>query len=251
MERGFITAGTFISLLIFTGLLQGQYEVIGGEMVLETEHFIIQVYEEEPDYLYDLVESLESDYVFIVTSLQMGKNIPKTVVKVYPTIEEFHKGVNMEGSPNWVLGTISDNNEFSMASPLSPNLPVSYQEMTEKLPVHEFTHVMVHNIVDPREIPYWLWEGISLYMAGQRADLARLDSLQEDKFPSFEELNSIPNSFQFGYSLVEYITETWGIQTLKEFLQNRGDIEATYGTSEDNFWKGWQSFVNSEYLAGK
>jgi|SRR5690554_1980894 hypothetical protein len=249
MQRSFVKTGFFISILIISSLMKGQFEVPGEKMELETVHFIIQVHEVEPVYLDDLVESLESNYDFIVTSLQMGEGFPKTRVRIYPTIEEFHKGVNMEGSPNWVLGTISGNNEFSMASPLSPNLPVSYHEMTDKLPVHEFTHVVVYNIVDPEEIPYWLWEGISLYMAGQRVDLSQLKSLRSGKFPHYDELNSMTNSFQFGYSLVEYIVDTWGIRTLRSLLLNRGDIESTYGMSEVQFWEEWQNFVSCKYLA--
>lgn len=217
------------------------------EMTGKTEHFDIYTGEDDPIYLPDLTGSLEENYTRIVSSLGMEGELPRISVRIYPTIEEFHKAVNMVGSPNWALGTISGTDEFSMASPLSPDLPVSYEDMTLKLPIHEFTHVVVYNIVDPQLIPYWLWEGISLYMAGQRADLSRLSNVQEGIFPEFDELGSMQNSFQYGYSLVEFIVETKGVQTLKDLLINKGNIEKTYDISIAKFYRDWQTFVAERY----
>ena len=238
----------FILISIFFRLSVNESIAKEYVMIHETEHFTLFIYEENPVYLEELVRNLEDNYFRIVSSLGMEGELPKTVVKIYPTIEAFHKGVNMKGAPNWALGTISGSNEFSIASPTSPDLPVSYQDMTERLPVHEFTHVVVYNIVNPEQIPYWLWEGISLYMAGQRVDLSRLDSVRDDIFPSFEEMNSMQNSFRFGYSLVEFIIDTWGVSTLKDLLLNRGNIELTYDTTTGRFNNEWREYVKSRYL---
>ena len=237
-----------VAVLLLVSALTGKEDIEGREMTHESEHFTIITYEPEPNYVDDIVTALEDNYQHTVSSLRMEEEIAKTSVRIYPTIEEFHQAVNMVGAPNWALGTIWRSDEFRITSPLSPGLPVSYDDMTQKLPVHEFTHVVVYNIVNPEKIPYWLWEGISLYMAGQRFDLSELSSLKEGGFPKFEELGSMQHSFQFGYSLVEFIIGRWGADTLKDFLLAYGNIEETYNVSVDTFHKDWRDFVTENYL---
>ena len=241
-----VLAAILLPVLALSGVPEDEDQET--EMVRESEHFTIITCEPEPDYLDDIVAALEGNYQRVVGSLGMEGEIARTAVRIYPTIEEFHRAVNMVGAPNWALGSIWSSSEFRIASPMSPGLPVSCEDMTRKLPVHEFAHVVVSNIVNPESIPYWLWEGISLYMAGQRVDLSRLGSPREGEFPSFEELSSMPNSFQFGYSLVEFIVARWGVDTLKDLLMARGDVAAAYGISPEGFHDDWRGFVTGEYL---
>lgn len=217
-------------------------------MVRETEHFTIITNDENPIYIDDVVSSLEDSYHRIISSLGMEDNDGKITVKIYPTIEEFHTAMKMAGVPNWVLGSISGINEFSMASPISPGLPVSYEVMVNKLPIHEFTHVVVYNIVNPENIPYWLWEGVSLYMANQQVNLSEISLLNEGNFPSFEELSSMENSFRFGYSLVEFIVHNWSFERLKALLLSNGDIPATFYISTEKFHQDWQVYVFERYF---
>lgn len=234
-----------LAFLIFSNL--GGQEV-SKERIWETDHFIIVFYEDSPQYLEEIVSSLEGNYERILKALQIEEKIPKIIVRIYPTIKDFHQACNMVGAPTWAVGTAWGKSEFRMVSPLCPDLSIPYQVKTQKLPVHELTHVIMSNIVNPAYIPYWLWEGISLYMAGQSVNLALLTGLKEDKFPDFKDLNKLENSFQFGYSLVEFIIERWGTSYLKSLLMAYGNLEKALGTSPESFYEKWKKFVKQKYF---
>ncbi|MGB9906491.1 MAG: hypothetical protein ACPLRR_03770 [Candidatus Saccharicenans sp.] len=235
----------FLAILIFLNL---GAQTFSEERVRETTHFIIVTYENNLQYLEEIISSLEENYERILTLLEMEEKIPKIVVRIYPTIKDFHQACNMVGAPTWAVGTAWGKSEFRMVSPLCPDLSISYQVMTHKLPVHELTHVMVSNIVNPASIPYWLWEGIALYMAGQSVNLALLTHLKEGKFPDFKDLNRLEYTFQFGYSLVEFIIERWGIFHLRSLLLAYGNIEKAMGISPESFYEKWKEFVKQKYF---
>ncbi|MCJ7647458.1 MAG: hypothetical protein MUP85_02485, partial [Candidatus Lokiarchaeota archaeon] len=139
------------------------------------------------------------------------------------------------------------NKEIRMTAPTAQGIPITYKDMTEKLPVHEFTHCLVMNFIDPSQIPIWLWEGVSLYEAEQKYDLTKTQYIKEKKLPAFEELNSYQKAFEFGYSLVEYIISKWGKNRLKDLITANGNIENALGISQEEFYNGWNEFLKKNY----
>ncbi|MDQ7816910.1 MAG: hypothetical protein RDU14_07760 [Melioribacteraceae bacterium] len=214
--------------------------------VLENDFFRIEEMNDSTNAGLIILETLTQIRPQILKDFGMDY-LEKITVKIYPTLESFHKAVNMENANNWVVGTAWGTNEFRMASPLCPNLPISFKVMTEILPVHEFTHLVTMRLTDPRKIPYWLWEGIALYHAGQKAELQKVINHQ-DQLPDFKNLNSFQNAFTYGYSLIEFIIYKWGKETIPALIKNKGNIDSVLNIEPDQFLKMWMSFVDLNYL---
>lgn len=214
--------------------------------IIENDFFRIEEMNDSTHVGLIILETLTKIRSKILKDLDVD-SLAKITIKLYPSIEIFHKSVNMQNANNWMVGTVWGMDEFRMVSPLSPNLPISYKVMTEILPVHEFTHIVTMRLADPRKIPYWLWEGIALYYAGQKTDLRQLIKNQ-NQLPDFKSLNNFQNAFTFGYSLVECIINNWGKDSIPNLLKNDGNIESVFEIESDQFIVMWMNFIQLNYF---
>ncbi len=135
----------------------------------------------------------------------------------------------------------------------------------KKIAVHEFTHTVVLKLLIDQEIhplsksfdqkfstfPTWLWEGISVYEAGQFIDPKTLPYLNNEKYPNLSELNNRLKGgkiYSCGYTLIEYILIKYGRPKLIGLIQNYGDLKNVFNVTEDQFCKDWHEFVKEKYL---
>jgi hypothetical protein len=64
------------------------------------------------------------------------------VVRIYPSVREYHEQTNIVGAPGWSVGRAAGDSELFIVSPLNPGPYHTYQGMLQ-VAVHELT--MHHN----------------------------------------------------------------------------------------------------------
>lgn len=215
----------------------------------EKEHFVYYFTQQDESSIEDIDKILESNYKKIVNDLKPG-NLPKIRIRIYPGLEEFHKAMGWTNSPDWAVGTGYGSNELRMVSPNNPGPSHNYDSIL-KVAVHEFTHVVTINITSFNSTNAWLWESIALYEANQFSDLNRVKSLKSGDYPKFTKISDSiknPEIYSIGYTVIEYIKETWSMEAVRKLIINNGDIENTLGVTPDELEKGWYEYISKKYL---
>nr|WP_299385313.1 hypothetical protein [Allomuricauda sp.] len=134
-----------------------------------------------------------------------------------------------------------------------------------KIAVHEFVHTVVLKLLIDREpkpldakrfdekfltFPVWLWEGLSVYEAGQFYDPNTLAYFDNGSYPQISELNNRSAGqkiYTCGYTVIEYILETYGRDKLIELIASYGDLNKVLNLTEEQFSSNWHSFIKDRY----
>ncbi|MCJ7650444.1 MAG: hypothetical protein MUP85_17685, partial [Candidatus Lokiarchaeota archaeon] len=143
---------TLVILFLKTTAIKG-IESKDSLYVIGNDYFEIICYEKN-DYASDIEKSILKKYHRLLEDYEIQK-MDKVTIRIYPSLAQFHEAVNMQGASNWVVATAWGNKEIRMTAPTAQGIPITYKDMTEKLPVHEFTHCLVMNFIDPSQIPIW------------------------------------------------------------------------------------------------
>lgn len=135
-----------------------------------------------------------------------------------------------------------------------------------KTAVHEFTHAVVLKLLIDREaqpldvnkfdekfskLPVWIWEAVSVYEADEFHEPKTLEYFKHGKYPQISELNDRLKGqkiYTCGYTLIEYILNTYGQDTLIRLIESYGDIQSVLNISEEQFSRDWYAFVSEKYL---
>lgn len=224
------------------------------ELRKETGHFEFYCVESDEECLEDLAEALEENYLRITTELENDLDF-KVKVHVYKDIDTFHKAIGQSAAPNWVVGAAYGNG-IQMVSPLNPGGSHDYQSLIQVV-VHEFTHVVINNTVQPGTIvPMWLHEGVAMYEAKQRNQLYKAGKwVKRNKIPSIDTLESYSSYesmddnqiYPFSYTLVEYIINEYGIEKLNMFIRSPSDYSSAFGVDKDEFEQDWKDYLKRKY----
>lgn len=194
----------------------------------------------------DVLAALEASYEHITNDLKPHRTSDYKV-RIYPTLEEFHSAISIMNPPAWAVGVAWGENELRMVSPLTSGR--EYNTMLQ-VAVHEFAHCVTLRL--GKNNPYswiWLWEGIALFEAGQFVDLTSLPYMQSGQYPNFLSITAHTQEiYQLGYSIVEYIVETWGMEYIRELVLNDGSVKVVLGLTDEEFYHGWYTFVSQKYL---
>lgn len=114
--------------------------------------------------------------------------------------------------------------------------------------LHEFVHNVTMALANEKRHDSWLMEGTAMYLA-QHKDRQEpyYDELLEQGIPEIYTLK-VPSEdvYKYGYSMVEYIVETYGREKLVELLREYGDIEKVLDISESEFRDEWVEFLNDK-----
>ena len=107
-----------------------------------------------------------------------------------------------------------------------------------------------------QSIPYWLHQGVALYVAQFfDPDKVRTTLAQElDKVvPTIAQLDVIPkydtiafdtyDGFRVSYSIVEFIDTQWGWDTVIQILNNYTHFESVVGVSKNTFTEQWRAYL--------
>ncbi len=221
------------------------------EREYRSEHFKFHLTEFDHANIASIAQHLENNYSRVIADLS-ASNLPIINIHFYSNQSTLHQTLIYPNSPSWLVGAATARDQIHMMSPNAPNLNRAFDEMLAIL-VHEFTHCVTLNMVSNlSNFPRWLWEGVSLFEAGQFVHPNRLAYLVNGNPPTLAGLNANWQTntqiYEVGYLLVEYIVETWSKPQLVSLIKAYGDIQAVLGISVAAFEIGWYEFVRAKYL---
>jgi len=252
-----LVLGFFVSKTIRGFLVKNEIALV------KTNHFKITyhgIYDGEAE---DVGKILEDKYDQILKELNDSDH---GVIRVFihPTRKDFMKATGI--SSGTVNGTSRGPLEFHVLwttwyNSIFPDNPRSTA-------VHEFTHCVQLNILISKEInalapgdaqnfdkafekkfaeeyPQWFWEAICTYEASEINALSVKYAMRSK--PDLNRLNESSQIYLVGYTLIEYIVETWGKDKLPELITSYVDLERVLKVTEAEFEEGWNKFVKEKY----
>lgn len=207
-----------------------------------TEHFNFLYSEIDSVGINHVASTLERDYRKILSDFKI-KEIPVTIVRIYPTLKSFHQGINFPNAPDEVRGTAFGKSDFRM---VSPNDPGSDSLMFVKGVTHEFTHCVHLNIAYSPNNPRWLWEGVAMFEADWFFDPKEIDVIKNKQSPP---LASLSNGLEYmlGYAIIEAIKDIWGFDAVINLIKTRGDTQAVLKTSQKQFEEKIYEYIYKKY----
>ena len=216
--------------------------------VYKTKHFRIFYTKLDDSNINEISDSLETNYVRIITDLQ-SQEVPIVTVHFYPDTASFREGVKpwARNLSPWSTGITLGDSVIHIISPDAANQ--DYKEMI-KSTIHEFAHCVSRNINKTiANNPRWLWEAIAIYESNQTSDPHHLFYLVNQKPPSLNKLNDWSDTtiYDVGYFVVQYIVEIKGNTALNSLIKNNGNIKQTLNMNDEEFTKEWFAFVKKKY----
>lgn len=111
---------------------------------------------------------------------------------------------------------------------------------------HELTHIVTMVLTGSNAQVDWLWEGTAKYLAQDR-DFSEVyyEDMLEKGLPDLYTLK-YESRYTYGYSMVEYIIETYGREKLIKLLLHQGDIMDVLNITMKEFEDGWKSFIKGK-----
>lgn len=209
-----------------------------------TNHFTLLFSDGDKTTADTIAGKLESKYQKIMTDLNV-KTLPMITVRIYPTAESFHDGINFTNAPPNILATAFGKADARMVSPHA----VSAEEgamLTHHI-VHEFVHCVHLNIDYAPNNPRWLWEGLAMYESGWFIDPAGIDVIKNKAFPPLMALNN-GLEYELGYVILEAVHDLWGPDTVIDLVKKRGDTNASLHIGQEEFDKRVYDQIYRKYI---
>ncbi|WP_371194557.1 peptidase MA family metallohydrolase [Glaciecola sp. SC05] len=184
----------------------------------------------------------------------------KIAVIIYPDIKEFHKAINFEDAPDWVVGA-AGKNLLMMVSPLNPGKVHNYESLMKSI-IHELCHAVVLNMREQGQVglPKWLDEGFAFYYAKQLTETNErilVNSDNEYEIPSWEILSNAgtvefgdKNGYIFSALIVEFLISNYGYDAIRKLIIQPNDFEAIFGLSELELESKWRTHLRNSHKGG-
>jgi hypothetical protein len=203
------------------------------------------------DSIQAIARYVEASHDRIVADLK-PESLSTIRIYLHSTLKDVHRAIGWPDAPSWVKGSATGINEIRMISPGSTDLDasVTYDYMLSCI-VHEFAHcITLHVNQTIANRPRWLWEAVAIYESGQFVHPKKLEYLRNGHPPSLGDLSNINDTriYQVGYTIMEYIVSTWGMETVRELIRSNAHLVKTIHMSEGEFQEGWYNYVADRYL---
>lgn len=222
-----------------------------------SDHFNFYCIHRDETVIDTISSLLETTYSNLETLLNYSINDTIDVF-IYPDLETFHANAfwPADNPPNWFVGQCLEKDVIKFISPLSPGPAGTYESILETS-IHEFVHAFNFQIVRTRQrIPVWLFEGFASYAAGfpQPNRIVIRQRINSSGVPTLDFLDNDShlideNLYSFNYTVVEYIVDEFGYESLNRFLKIHTRFEDAFGAGMTKavFEDGWQQFVVDNY----
>lgn len=216
------------------------------------DYFDFYSEDKDKEALNDLEKTLNKNFLEL-TDIMQTSFVAKIAVIIYPDIKEFHKAINIENAPDWVVGA-AGKNELKMVSPLNPGNVHSYESLIKSI-VHELCHSVVINMREQGQVglPKWLDEGFAFYYAKQLTEEIKKDILsgtKQSEIPSWEFLNNVGmvkfgdnNGYVFSASIVEFLINNYGYDSIRKLILQPNDFKNIFGLPEFELEKNWRIYL--------
>lgn len=120
--------------------------------------------------------------------------------------------------------------------------------------VHEFVHVVTLE-VNPSfaNNPRWLWEAIAIYKSENSWKYAEQPDMIRGRFEALAQLLFTKGDtgavYELGYTIGQYIAETWGEDALIELIESNGEFSGLTDKPIQEIFQGWKKFVEATYFS--
>jgi len=211
-----------------------------------SEHFEMYYDNSNADnkiYADSCIDELENNYHRVIDYLRYEeKDMPVVKVLIYDTMDSLKRSLTYELNYS-VEGRISGYALYS-------NVFYFTYENNDYLTniINLFVHNVTMNMTFVDMMPSWLFQGTGAYLS-QDYDYYKSEyyGIADDGFPPLDEFVSNPyNAFTYGYSMVEYLAETYGDDKISELIRGYGDFYKILNITEEEFREGYKTFINCE-----
>jgi hypothetical protein len=256
-RKGLSIAGTWMLALLLAGCGGSSGTApspVGLALTRDTPHFLIRYGSADASCIDAVAGHLEGQQQRICADLRYAFDF-KVVLEIYPDLATLHKGMNAPNAPDWVIGLTNLAGEIKMLSPLNPGPNRTFQIILLCMD-HELTHAIVLRGLGATSLPNWLQEGVASYEARLIDDSgwAGIEPyVTTDRIPTFSSLSATGSAFAdnggytWSYTIVEFAAIAYGRDKLRTWIDNGGNIEATFGVSEAAFQARWIEYLKAHY----
>ncbi|MCX7773811.1 MAG: hypothetical protein N2376_11940 [Clostridia bacterium] len=225
----------------------------------ETDHFTLSYFstdfsDKDKECINKIIDSMESGYARMVENYKMSFGYKKDI-EIHKDHKQLHIAMGIPDAPDWACGGYGYG-KILAASPLLPT-PMTNYDCLINTPFHEYVHLIVQSI-NPKT-PRWLNEGIAFYEAKDH-ELSWVigtvrTGIAANNIPSFDDLDTgddfqtftYRNGYQYMYTFIEFIVETYGYEKLCDFIKAPDDFKGVFGLSKDELWTKWVEYLKETY----
>lgn len=213
-------------------------------LVISTTHLDIYAVPLDRSAAEDVASAINKHRDSICDQLQVDCRFSVSV-EIFPDQASFDQNVMNPQMRGYYA--ISGERKIQMVSPnIPPTQPqIPYNERV-LISVHEYTHLALNET--NLDLPDWLAEGAAVYLGPHRLyDEACRRRFPLDRVPRLQTLMeaypSIPAADLFAYTLVRYIVDTHGIETLNQLIRSPSDISAVLNLSMEDLEWNWKQYL--------
>ncbi|MBI4887655.1 MAG: PD40 domain-containing protein [Acidobacteria bacterium] len=193
--------------------------------IYTTDHFEIYYYPELEQHLERVAGYAESAYQHVSAELKydLAFKIPLILFK---TSSEFQQQNVIPGAAQEGVQAFAEPTRYRIVMPIDEPPDRLYHTI-----VHELTHQFEFDIIPTslirRNVPLWVNEGLSDYMAGDWVPIDLMtvrDAAVADIVPKMTELEGYANVgnvrmvYNLGHALFEFVESRWGKEGIRQFL---------------------------------
>lgn len=232
---------------------------------LKTSHFTIYFYQGEEQLARHAEKMAERAYQYLSGTLlhQFSETIP---LIIYASSDDFQQTEVIEGLLGEGLGGVTESLRGRIVIPFLG----SYREFNHVL-VHELVHAFQFDILSEAGspisflsnlyIPLWFIEGMAEYLSEYTNPLTEMwlyDAVYNESLPPPKKIESLRDIrvYRFGESLVAYLVEQYGEQSLGDLLRHIGKTEDWEGSFQEitdtemcwkDFYEAWLTQIKEQY----
>lgn len=191
----------------------------------QTEHFEIYYYPEIEPHLERIAGYAESAYQHVSSELKHDLSMKLPLI-LFSTASEFWQQNVAPGQAQEGVGAFAEPGRYRIVMPIDEPSDLLY-----RLIVHELTHQFQFDIIPTglirRNMPLWVFEGMSDYMTGvwQPSDIMTVrDAAVSDIVPKMSEMEdyggfSNPRLiYNLGHAAFEFIESKWGKEGVRAYV---------------------------------
>lgn len=173
---------------------------------------------------------------------------------VFSSVQEKNNAIGFPSAPAWLVNTyFADSHSFFTVSPDNPG-PIHSTESILALNIVGLTNLFIRDMPGGKNVPGWFCLGIGIWFADwvNKAVLSELAN-NHTLIPSIDQLDGIDQRLRqsCSYSIVEYINQHWGWETILALLADFSSFEKILGITQHEFEIQWISQLDATYLAKK
>lgn len=219
---------------------------------LEKENFIYVVHDDVPEGLVvDIDSNLQNSRRQLLEDFKLD-GMPEVLVRIWDSettfLAEQEKaiGKRFPGSFGYVLprkGAASSEMRL-----LNKNQNIADTAL------HEYVHLITLEI-NPKfaNNPRYLWEAIAIYKSEDSWKYAEQPDMIRSRFEALAQLLFTKGDtgavYELGYTIGQYIAETWGEEAFIELIESNGDFSGLTDKPIDEIFQDWKEFVEATYFS--